>query len=91
VPKGKELLRKLQGQIETQLSQCGFPKEKRNFSPHLTIGRVKSLRGIQPLLERLPSIVFESGEIPATAVKVMRSELKPTGAQYSALKVIDLG
>jgi 2'-5' RNA ligase len=91
VPRGKELLRKLQERIEAQLTGCGFPKEKRGFSPHLTIGRVKSLRGIQPLLERLPSIVFESGEIPVTAVKVMRSELKPTGAEYSPLKVIELG
>jgi len=90
VPKGKELLRKLQEQIEAQLAGYGFPKEKRGFSPHLTIGRVKSLRGIQPLLERLASIVFKSGEIPVTAVKVMRSELKPTGAEYSALKVIEL-
>lgn len=91
VPEGEEPLKKLQEQIEVQLVECGFPKEKRDFSPHLTIGRVKSLRGIQPLLERLPSTSFESGEIPVTAVKVMRSQLRPTGAEYSALKVIGLG
>ena len=90
VSRGREPLKKLQEQVEAQLAECGFPKEKRSFSPHLTIGRVKSLRGIQPLLERLPSISLESDETSVTAVKVMRSRLKPTGAEYSALKVVAL-
>jgi 2'-5' RNA ligase len=91
VLRGHEPLKKLQEQVEAQLAECGFPKENRQFSPHLTIGRVKSLRGIQPLLERISSVSFHSEEIPVTAVKVMRSQLKPSGAEYSELKVIDLG
>jgi 2'-5' RNA ligase len=90
VPRGGESLQKLQEQVENHLAACGFPREKRSFSPHLTIGRVKSQGGIQPLLDRLSSISFESEEIPVSAVKVMRSQLKPTGAEYSALKVVDL-
>jgi 2'-5' RNA ligase len=90
VLRGQELLKKLQGQVEDRLAECGFPKEKRQFSPHLTIGRVKSLRGIQPLLERLPSISFQSEEISVASVKVMRSQLKSSGAEYSELKVISL-
>jgi 2'-5' RNA ligase len=90
VPRGGESLKRLQEQVENQLAQCGFPAEKRGYSPHLTIGRVKSLHGIQPLLDRLSSISFESEEIPVSAVKVMRSQLRPTGAEYSALKVVDL-
>jgi len=90
VLRGQESLKKLQEQVEAQLAECGFPKEKRQFSPHLTLGRVKSLHGIQPLLERISSLSFQSDEIPVTAVKVMRSQLKPSGAEYSELKVIDL-
>lgn len=90
VPRGQEPLKKLQEQVELHLAECGFPRENRGFSPHLTIGRVKSLRGIQPLLERLPSISYQSDEIPVTAVKIMRSQLKPTGAEYSELKVVNL-
>ena len=90
VPRGGESLKKLQEQVEDRLAECGFPKEKRSFSPHLTIGRVKSQVGIQPLLDRLSSISFESEEIAVSAVKVMRSQLRPTGAEYSALKVVNL-
>ena len=91
VSQGGESLKKLQDQVENQLAGCGFPKEKRSFSPHLTIGRVKSLQGIQPLLDRISTISYQSEEITVSAVKVMRSQLKPTGAEYSALKVVGLG
>ena len=39
-------LQRLQAKIETELASLGFEKEKRKFSPHLTIGRVKSPSGI---------------------------------------------
>jgi 2'-5' RNA ligase len=90
VPVGQEPLQELQEQVEFQLAECGFPRERRKFSPHLTIGRVRSPRGIQPLLKRLPSVSFESDEIYVDTVKVMRSQLLPTGAEYSALKVVAL-
>jgi 2'-5' RNA ligase len=87
---GVESLTRLHQGIEPQLGQYGFPRDKRRFSPHLTIGRVKSPRGLQPILDRLSTVSYQSEEIPVTAVKVMRSQLKRTGAEYSALKVIDL-
>jgi 2'-5' RNA ligase len=90
VRNGVEPLKKLSQGIELQLAQCGFPRNKRRFSPHLTIGRVKTPRGLQPILDRLSRVSYQSKEIPVTAIKVMRSQLKPTGAEYSALKVIDL-
>ena len=90
VRSGTESLKRLHQWIEPQLAQCGFPRDKRSFSPHLTIGRVKTPRGLQPILDRLSTVTYRSWEIPVSAVKVMRSQLKPTGAEYSALKVIDL-
>jgi len=90
VPEGGEPLRTLAGTVEKALFPCGFAPEKRPFSPHLTIGRVRSPRGVEPVLERLPAIDYTSGPITAGAVKVMKSQLKPTGAEYSALKIIDL-
>jgi 2'-5' RNA ligase len=89
--RGGESLEKLHEAVDAQLAPCGFPREKRKFSPHLTIGRVRSSHGIKTLLDRLPTIAFQSEEIPVAAVKIMRSQLKPTGAEYSALKVIGLG
>jgi 2'-5' RNA ligase len=90
VPEGHEGLKRLQGSIEEQLLRLGFPGEDRAFSPHLTIGRVKSPQGLGPLLAKLPSISFRSDPIPVSEVKLMRSQLRPTGAEYSALEVFAL-
>jgi 2'-5' RNA ligase len=90
VRNGVEPLHHLYQGVELQLAQCGFPGDKRKFSPHLTIGRVKTPHGLEPILTGLSSLSYESTEIPVAAVKVMRSQLKPTGAEYSALKVVDL-
>jgi 2'-5' RNA ligase len=90
VGEGRQPLQELAGAVERALIPCGFPPEKRPFSPHLTIGRVKSSRDLQAVLDRLPNIEYASGPITAGAVKVMKSQLKPTGAEYSALKIIDL-
>jgi 2'-5' RNA ligase len=87
---GGEQLQGLSRRVEDALIPRGFPPEKRPFSPHLTIGRVRSPRGIQVVLEKLPRIEYASEPIAADAVKVMKSQLKPTGAEYSTLKVIDL-
>jgi len=90
VPEGHQSLKQLQESIEEQLVGQGFPREQRDFSPHLTIGRVKSPHGLQPLLAKLPGVSFRSDPIPVSAVKLMRSQLKPTGAEYSTLEVFPL-
>jgi len=90
IREGGDPLRELAGAVDRALVSCGFPPEKRPFSPHLTIGRVRSPQGLQEVLEQLPAIDCTSEPITAGAVKVMKSQLKPTGAEYSALKVIDL-
>jgi 2'-5' RNA ligase len=91
VSEGGEPLGELAGIVEKALIPCGFPPEKRPFSAHLTLGRVRSPRGLQAVLDRLPAVEYDSGPITAGAVKVMKSRLKPTGAEYSALKIIELG
>jgi 2'-5' RNA ligase len=71
--------------IEDQLSKIGFPSEKRKFSPHLTIGRVKSALS-QSFVQLLQEKSFEGGEVRVEEVVVMKSELRPTGAVYTPLK-----
>ena len=77
----------LQNQIEQELVKLGFEKERRKFSPHLTLGRVRSPKGKKYLLQHLTEKkekVF--GEILVDRVVLFRSDLKPTGAIYTALK-----
>jgi len=78
---------KLQNQIEKEMSKLGFEEEKRKFSAHLTLGRVRSPKGKDELVKYLldeRERVF--GEIKVDRVILFKSELKPTGAIYFALK-----
>ena len=80
-----DFLCKLQNSIETALEKKGFPREDRVFTPHLTVGRVRSSRKLPRLLE-----VFAKDEIvtkPFTVEEVIayKSRLTPRGPLYSPL------
>ena len=83
-------LGRIQRELEERLFQRGFAREERGFSPHLTIGRVKSQRGIGGLVSKLDKTEFESEKIRVDQVVVMRSDLRPTGAVYTPLGVCQL-
>ena len=78
-------LRNLQKRVERELVAIGFPAESRPFSPHFTLGRVRSGRNIGKLVaamqaERLEPLLFEAGE-----VVVMASRLHASGALYTPI------
>lgn len=78
-------LRNLQKRIERELVAIGFPAESRPFSPHFTLGRVRSGQNIEKLVaamraERLEPLLFEAGE-----VVVMASRLHASGALYTPI------
>ncbi|HSB12352.1 MAG TPA: RNA 2',3'-cyclic phosphodiesterase [Blastocatellia bacterium] len=91
VPNVAEQLQKLSSRIEDELAREGFPREKRKFSPHLTIGRVRTPGKGASVAEQLISRGFESGSFTATEVIVMRSDLKPTGSIYTPQAVVKIG
>jgi len=81
-----EVLSALQRDLESQLSGLGFPKEKRPFKGHLTLGRVKGrLEGIklQEAVEDLGD--FRKESFAAQSLVLFQSELRPDGAVYSRL------
>lgn len=65
-------------------------EERKRFHPHITLGRVKSERGIARLTATLKNITFEPIESRCSEVLVMRSELLPTGSRYIVLDSIPL-
>jgi 2'-5' RNA ligase len=87
----QETLRALQSQLEGELEKLGFPRERRKFHAHLTLGRVKSLSNIKETLSVLEEYRDKNfGEMKADKISFIQSILKPTGAEYSILSEFEL-
>jgi 2'-5' RNA ligase len=81
-----ESLQHIQTRVENELHKIRFPKEKRKFHPHLTLGRVKNPMNIQPLLEMLNlHNQTDFGTMSVNKLTFFRSMLKPSGAEYTVL------
>lgn len=87
-----ESLSKLQKEIDADLVKFGFALEKRGFSPHLTIGRVKAQHNLLGMLRMLKEIRSSSfAHMEVKSISLMKSVLKPAGAQYFTLAEIPFG
>lgn len=82
-------LEALQHGIEAETRRLGYAPEERDFSPHLTLGRVAhnaSPEQVHALSDTLAGIqVGELGTVRVEKVTVFRSDLRPGGAIYSPL------
>lgn len=82
-------LNALQHGIETETARLGYQHENRDFSPHLTLGRVSrnaSSQEAHQIGQVLDS--FKVGFLGATRVRevyLYRSDLRPGGAVYTRL------
>ncbi len=88
---GAEALTAVASDIERALAHIGFPKEKRGFTAHLTLGRVRSPKNIDRLLAAVRGEgMGPLGSVPIEAVFVMQSELNPRGSIYTELARCEL-
>lgn len=72
--------------IDAELESLGFKKERRLFFPHITIGRIKSPRNIQPLLKILKNYKISDDLFQAVHnVTLIKSQLRPSGPTYHIL------
>jgi 2'-5' RNA ligase len=89
------VLTRLRDAVESHVAPLGFPTEKRPFSPHLTLGRVQRYASRSEVAEIGELVVATSvgiiGQMTATAVSYIRSDLRPTGAVYTTLLEASLG
>ena len=79
----------LQGNIESALVPIGFPRERRSFSPHLTLGRVREKASSderRSLGQAVASLkVASAATFQVDSINLMRSTLTPEGALYTCL------
>jgi 2'-5' RNA ligase len=90
VDQGKEALLQLQGRMEEAMARRNFPREDRPFSPHLTIGRVKSERGLEDLIDIIRATPFETESFEIDELVAMESTLTPDGPIYTPLHKVGL-
>ncbi len=86
VTEGAEPLTALAGHVESSLADLGFPREKRGFTAHLTLGRVRSGKNVGELAAAIREIQEERfGAVAADAFELIQSRLHPSGSVYTTL------
>ena len=84
----------LQKRIDDVLEPMGFVAEKRNFTPHLTLARMResaSSQNRRDFAELIAKTHFDiKYKIEVNSVSLMMSQLLPSGAVYSRLAEVKL-
>ena len=77
--------------IDSSLAELGFEKEKRPFTPHLTLGRVKTGKNKLELVDMIRQLEkVEIGKMQVKEVKLFESVLKLKGPVYNEIFYIKL-
>ena len=88
---GEERLAEMAARVEEALEAMGFAREKRAFTAHITLGRVRSPRGREGLVEGVAALSGEAfGEMTVEQAALMMSQLTPKGALYTPLQEFPL-
>ncbi|MFB3895726.1 MAG: RNA 2',3'-cyclic phosphodiesterase [bacterium] len=91
VVQGKEQVIHLQSAIEKSLDILHMPKEDRAFHPHLTLGRVRSPKNLELVVnDLLQQSNLSFGTLTVSQVTLFSSKLSPAGAVYTPLKHFQL-
>lgn len=84
-----ETLVRLQRSVDSELNRIGFKPEKRGFTPHLTLARIRDRARPHERQElaRLVSMaqVDTTASMTVREVHLIRSDLRPSGAVYTRL------
>jgi 2'-5' RNA ligase len=76
----------LHKEIKFQLESRGLPTENKKWTPHITLGRVKTSGvNLKDLPVKKQQIYFE-----VNSIELMESKLKPTGAVYNMVYSVKL-
>lgn len=77
--------------LEEEMYKLAFPRERRDFTPHITLARVRSPRG----RERLAAVLAEHageefGRVRVDRVHLVRSDLAREGPHYTNVRSVPL-
>jgi 2'-5' RNA ligase len=79
-------LAELAADTDSATAALGIERERRAFSPHLTLARIKDRVELQPLREAIAAMpALEFGVFQADRFFLYQSKLRPTGSVYTKL------
>jgi 2'-5' RNA ligase len=90
-------LQRLAQDLEDGFAGLGFPRERRSFSPHLTLARVREehpqsqIHALSETVSRIADSFEEQASFPVRGLTLFRSDLSPKGARYTSLSRMSLG
>jgi len=76
----------LKSEIDSHLEELGYQSERKKFTPHATIARVRYIKDTRGLTNNLDGLVNESiGSMTISKFNMKRSTLTPSGPIYETL------
>ena len=86
VGKGKNRMIELAKEVDYALHTIGFERERRPFHPHLTLARIRAMRGVEAMMDVVHSHKrAETVRAVLDRVTLYKSDITPQGALYTAL------
>ena len=74
-------------EILTELDKVGFPIDRQNFVPHLTLGRMRTVRNkiaFQEAIQSVSNVFVQESKI--NSIKLFESKLRVTGVFYDIIE-----
>ncbi|MDM7922010.1 MAG: RNA 2',3'-cyclic phosphodiesterase [Pyrinomonadaceae bacterium] len=78
-------LSELNAIVENLSAEIGFQREKKDYRPHLTIARIRSEKGVRPLIDRHRRLTAEYVQFEINELVLYESRLSPGGSVYTPL------
>ena len=89
IRKGVNELVNVFDQLEPRLRRLDFKPDRKGFSPHLTIARVRTARHKAELIRCVEDLAdYEFGVIKADCLRLKKSVLTPKGPSYTTLREV---
>jgi len=76
--------------IEANVKNYNFDDESKRFHPHITLGRVKGIRGVKEVIEMMQQHGHEGIIDSASEICIMKSTLTREGSFYGVVDKIKL-
>lgn len=83
IKEGTNELKEIYNSIENNLYNKDFPRENKDFSGHITIGRVKFIRDKANFIQILKRIEVNNLTHEVNSIDLMESKLTPNGPIYN--------